>query len=233
MKKILTSVLVSSMMFLCIDAFAQFTVNAGYSNSSFKTKLDGKPIESQNYNLNGFFVEAEYNLGLFDNLSLVPGLRYKYGLSKKTTFDTLPFIGQYSLSTLFSEHYIDVPVNVKYTYPLLHNLKVFAFAGPTVSCGLASTSSIEAKVKVADKDLNKMIKEELDKLGNDSKRNNYGKDGIYSRFDVMLGLGLGVEVLDMIQIKTGYDFGLLNRISGTKEMSAHRNQFYIGVGYMF
>ena len=44
-----------------------------------------------------------------------------------------------------NEHYLDIPVNVKYGYDVLPSkLKIFAFAGPVFSFGLSSVTSASA-----------------------------------------------------------------------------------------
>ena len=48
----------------------------------------------------------------------------------------------------------------------------------------------------------------------------------------MLGGGVGLQVVRFLDIKVGYDYGLVNRLKGTlaENATANRGQFYVGVG---
>ena len=54
----------------------------------------------------------------------------------------------------------------------------------------------------------------------------------YGRFDFMLGLGILCNV-ENIRFRLGYDYGLVNRVSGVDDETLHRGRFQIGIGYMF
>ena len=67
-----------------------------------------------------------------------------------------------------------------------------------------------------------------------------GQSGVYKRykmFDLKLALGLGVTVSEKVDIKVGYNIGLLNRIvhkiDDYAKYSAHSNVLYFGVAYNF
>ena len=59
----------------------------------------------------------------------------------------------------------------------------------------------------------------------------------YNMFDIKVALGIGVTIMENIDIKFGYNIGLLNR-SFIKEQdstkyTANSNVMYFGVGYNF
>ena len=94
-------------------------------------------------------------------------------------------------------------------------MKLSAFAGPVLSCGLSSV----AKVSIDD---------------NTTKASNYGDESVYGRFDVKLGLGIGAAFMEKFNAKIGYNVGLLNRYTGNlDDLSFRTGVFYVGVGINF
>lgn len=47
----------------------------------------------------------------------------------------------------------------------------------------------------------------------------------------MLGAGVGVDLLEKLRVKFGYDWGLLNR--GDDSIKLHRQQLKLGVAWIF
>ena len=56
-----------------------------------------------------------------------------------------------------------------------------------------------------------------------------------SRFDVMIGGGVGIDLFKFLTVKAGYDYGLLNRLKGdaAQTSSLNRSQFYVALGINF
>lgn len=104
-------------------------------------------------------------------------------------------------------HYFNVPVKAKYSFPLDNQFSFFALAGPTFALGLSATFK-ENGVSV---DL---------------------YDDTLKRFDIKLGIGAGVCFNDLIELRFGYDWGLLNQsqLSGT---TGHIQYLHIGLAYKF
>ena len=119
------------------------------------------------------------------------------------------------------EMYLSIPVTANYAYAVNKDVRVFAFAGPSLAIGLSSKTDVTAAV-----------------LGQSSTTNvdNYGKDDegncSYNRTNLYLGAGLGVDLMNMVRVSLGYDFGLLNR-SAVDKTTLKQNQFRIGVAYLF
>jgi opacity protein-like surface antigen len=214
MKKIYF-ILSAAMMFFAINANAQFGVGVGYNLLNNITRIGG---ESDDESLNGFFIEGTYDLNLLEvkwgSLGLQPGVRYTFG-GETDTEETAGIKSKASLT----EHYLDIPVNVKYSYEILPSkLKAYAFAGPVFSFGLASTLSASIEDNVI-------------------KTNNY-EDSEYGRFDLKLGIGAGVTLAEKLNVKLGYNIGMLNRYTGEQlskehKFSTHTGVFFIGVGFNF
>lgn len=214
MKKIYLTVLAFAAMFFAVDAYAQLGVGVGYNLLNTTQKLAD---ESDDDSLNGFYVEATYDFNFLQakwgSLGIQPGLRYSF--AGETESEKMPGL---TTRASLTEHYLDIPVNVKYSYDIMPStLKAYAFAGPVFSCGLASS----LKVKANDDDI---------------KTNNY-KDTEYGRFDIKLGLGAGVTLMEKFDVKLGYNIGLLNRYTGEQidnfKYKTHTGVFYVGVGFNF
>jgi hypothetical protein len=214
MKKIYF-ILIAAALFLAVDANAQIGVGLGYNLLTTTTTMAD---ESEDDSLNGFYLEATYDFNFLNknwgSLGLQPGIRYTFG--GETEADEI--LGVKARASL-AEHYLDVPVNVKYSYDAIPSkLKVHAFAGPVFSFGLASALSVSGDDNVV-------------------KTNNY-KDTEYGRFDIKFGIGAGVTVAEKLNVKLGYNIGMLNRYTGEQiskdhKYKTHTGVFYLGVGFNF
>lgn len=214
MKKIYL-IIVAAAMFMATNVNAQVGVGVGYN---LLTTNSSVADESDNDSLNGFYLEATYDFNFlaekWGSLGLQPGLRYTFaGESEQEEI-----MGVKTKASL-AEHYLDIPVNVKYGYDIMPSkLKVYAFAGPVFSFGLASTLKAGIDESIV-------------------KTNNY-KDTEYGRFDIKLGLGAGVTLAEKLNVKLGYNIGMLNRYTGEQvskdlKYKTKTGVFYVGVGFNF
>ncbi len=214
MKKIYF-ILVAAALFFALDANAQVAVGVGYNLLNTTATMGD---DSDDDSLNGFYAEMTYDFSLlkknWGNLGLQPGVRYTFAGESDSEE-----VAGVKTKTSLSEHYIDVPVNVKYSYEIKPDaFKVYAFAGPVFSLGLASN----LKAGVGDSSV---------------KTDNY-KDSEYGRFDLKFGLGAGVTLAQKFNVKLGYNIGMLNRYTGEQlggdlNYKTHTGAFYVGVGYNF
>ncbi|MBR5034092.1 MAG: PorT family protein [Bacteroidales bacterium] len=162
---------------------------------------------------NGFYAGFGYTAEITTGLSLNPGIYYEFltGAGNFTGFDVLQ--GAYQGKT--TEHYVNVPLHLSYGINFAPSFKLFVYGGPTATIGIASNS------KGATLD--------------DSKSNYANED--YSRFDIMAGGGIGVELMNRVRLNFGYDFGLLDRDNGTniagKEIALKRNRLVAGAAFVF
>jgi hypothetical protein len=210
MKKIYFILAVAAAVLFATEASAQIGVGLGYNLYNSVQKEAGQKNGNE---LNGFYVEATYDINflekLWGNLGVQPGLRFSYA----GVHDSAELLGVLTKSS-WAETYLDIPVFVKYSQDF-RSLGFFAFAGPVFSCGLSSHS----KTSVKD------ISTEIDV---------YEGDPEYGRFDLKLGVGVGVTGLDKFNVKIGYNFGMLNRYTGNlRDLSYRTGVFYVGVGYSF
>ena len=213
MKKIYF-ILVVAVMFIATDVKAQFGVGVGYNLLNTTTTIAD---ESEDDSLNGFYIEATYGFNLLNGnwgtLGIEPGLRYTFG--GETEHEEIFGI---KTRASFTEHYLDIPVHVKYGIEIIPSaLNIHAFAGPVFSVGLAST----LKATAGDTTV---------------KTNNY-EDSNYGRFDLKIGVGAGVTIAERVNVKVGYNFGMLNRYTGEQvkdfKYKTNTGVFYVGAGFNF
>lgn len=218
MKKFMTSLIAAAMLLVGTDAFAQFSASVGYSHSRTAFRAIGLNVAKAN--MDGFYGGVTYNIpiaqGSIGSFGIAPGIYASYMMKPKTNL--------FVVKGDISESYLSVPVDFNFSIPVSDGLKFIVFAGPTLSVGMTSNVKVTA---VGDKDLSESM------IGT----NNDLYDGVlaqklgYDRFDLLFGGGVGVDVEDMIRLTVGYDSGLLNRGGSTLEI--HRNQFHIGLAYLF
>ena len=99
------------------------------------------------------------------------------------------------------------PIDINYCIPVNDNLNLSLFAGPTFYYGLFSKET--------------GVNPPYDYFENDSKR-----------FDISLGGGFWLDIMEHIRFKVGYKFGLMNtsKIAGITDRT---NFLSIAVGYVF
>ncbi len=211
MKKVLFTAVSALLMLTCADAFAQFSIGAGFTNSALKEKA-GDVKETTK--ANGLYVGVDYTLNLTEHLGIVPGVEWVYVMDKEVkNLDAI--VTNITGEAKFKEHYVNIPVDVTYGINL-KDLRIYAFAGPTFSFNLSSKT-----------------KGTLTAFGKEKPATYDTKDifGTYNAFDLMLGAGVGVDLLEKLRVKFGYDWGLLNR--GDDSIKLHRQQLKLGVAWIF
>lgn len=235
MKKIYFAIAALVAMLFATEANAQLTVGAGYNHEVMTEKVLG---DSESEGLDGFYLEATYDLDFLDEywgmLALQPGVKFSYAAE----IESEEFMGMTMKST-FAETYFNIPVLLKYSYPI-GDLKLSAFAGPVLSLGLTSSAKLtvrgdDGKYTTKYNLYNGKTTTQGDDLGLDSSLDSTISD--YGRFDLKLGLGIGATIADVIGVKLGYDIGLLNKYTGEQyegeTYKVHTGVFYVGVGISF
>lgn len=219
MKRIITLTLIAAALLCGQKTYAQFTAGAGYINSreyvrSFNSE-NKKTVSKTPYN--GFYVGLDYNIKLGkSNWGISPGAYFEMLFNSSTSS---------SVKTTHREGFLNIPVYVNYNFYVLNDVRGFVYLGPGFNCGLFGR----------DKSTSKDSKGNVSVLYND---NIYDKDIIndvqYSRFDMNVGAGVGLDFMGMARLTIGYDFGVLNRFRGSADKYAyHRDQLHVGVAYIF
>ena len=212
MKKILTTLLAASMMLAGTSVFAQnLAVEAGFGLSSTRFNYT---LGSTTADLYGGTLGLSYEIPVVEGtIGFAPGIQ----VGSFTGGDVnLPFnLGKAS----FNESYLAVPLDLNLHLPISEDMKFLIVAGPTLDLGLTSRAKLKdtsAEYDIYDGALGDMTK--------------------YNRFDVLIGGGLGLDVMDAVRFTVRYDYGLINRNGGNLTsgfLKVHRSQLKLGVGFLF
>jgi len=218
MKKIFSTIAILAVA--ASSAFAQISVGAGYVGENAKTTYSG---ESTTAKFNGFYVGGDYNIDLGMGFGVAPGLYFRHVTNKTTGGGTTTIFGVNVGATgdiTTKENYLSLPVNFNYGLNLTDGLKLSVYAGPTFDLGLSSKTTYTGTVTVGDSQ------------SKSTTSDNYGDNSKYKRFDVLLGGGVALDIVDMIRVSAGYNWGLLNR-SSASDVTLKRSGFHVGVAYLF
>lgn len=210
-----------------IEASAQFGVNISYMNSN------ARPVQwsDAKNQTNGFTVGIDNELKLIGNfLSIQPGLYYQHLLASE---DIVDLGSQLYAKNTYSDYFLAIPLHVKLGFNILPNkmLRVYVFAGPTFEIGLKSADklSIAGEGEISYNYYTGKFSSSSDEI-NDIVSGLFPDQEVYGRFDVMVGGGVGIQVIRFLDIKVGYDYGLVNRYRKEVDKTVNRGQFYVGVG---
>lgn len=212
-----------------IEASAQFGVNISYMNSNARP-TQWSDAKNQT---NGFTVGIDNELKLIGNfLSIQPGLYYQHLLASDDIVDLGSKL--YAKNT-YSDYFLAIPLHVKLGFNILPNkmLRLYVFAGPTFEIGLKSADKLsiaeigEISYNYYTGKLSSSSDEITDIVASSGL---FPDQKVYGRFDVMVGGGVGIQVIRFLDIKVGYDYGLVNRYRKEVDKTVNRGQFYVGVG---
>ncbi len=213
-------------------------IEIGYLNSTYRTKAASGEVTKSDP-MSGFYVGLVKDLRLFAGLSIQPGLYYSYlNTAEKEE------IPSFNLSSSYTEHGLNLPIHIKYTFDIVPAFGVYVFAGPTLSLGLAANTKISftgealGNTMTFDARYNSYTgkiksenipEESLDQI------DRYLPQTRMNRFDVLMGGGIGLNLVKFVTVKGGFDYGLLNRFNEDMADAGtlNRMQFYISVGVMF
>ena len=220
----------------------------GYVNSQYYTLDKATDDKTSSDLLNGF------TIGLTKDFTLLPhalyfqtGLNYIYQNDSRNENYKIPLTDM-SLRIVGDreEHHLGIPLRLKYDIHVVDNIGLTFDAGPTLLMGLSSKYQYKTRLSegvVTSVDYN-LYNGKVKSNGNDSGDFNLEKwmndSGMYpkgrlGRFDVMLGASVGAHFFHILEVRLGYDYGLLNRYR--KEVadmfSMHRGQFTLSAGIRF
>ena len=232
MKKIYF-ILAAAAMFLAVEANAQLGVGVGYNHINTVQKMAD---ESDDESLDGFYIEATYDLNFLDanwgSLGLQPALRYTFGGDSESE-EILGVNTRVSIA----EHYLDIPVRIKFAMDVMPNLRAFVYAGPTLDFGLSS--KYQCRARLSDDQVGKYTynyysgKNKVSTIPGFEASN---PSSVYRRFDVDMGFAIGAEIYDIATVKLGLDWGLINKNKNRNiadYLITNRNTFYLGLGVRF
>lgn len=226
-------------IFLTFDMSAGNGVEIGYLHSSYRTNLNSDEMKTASP-MSGFQVGLMKDMNIVAGLSLQSGLTYSYLNSAEK--EEVPM---FNITGSYTEHMLNIPIQVKYTFDIIPAFGVYVFAGPTLSLGLAATTKLSVSGSIAGNTLEGNLKYNAytNKLKSDNIPDEYvnlvnqylPQDRVMNRFDVLMGGGVGVNIIKFVTVKGGFDYGLLNRLKGDLANAGklNRMQYYISVGLTF
>lgn len=222
------------------SAQAQLGVDVSYLNSRYSSKTSAGIKTTAP--MNGFGIGVNYNFDIVAGLSLRPGLRYAYLTDSRDQSVALDVLGNFSVKERHLEHYLEIPVQLAYTFHIVKGVDFSVFTGPVLSLGLANYFKTDVNGSILGININgdmkydnytgKIASSNIDDSVLDNVNDALGHDNVYNRFDLQYGLGVGFRLFDFVEIRGGYDWGLLNRIE-SDDVYTRRDAFYVTVGIRF
>ncbi len=193
------------MVFCCMTASAQLFVTAAYCNEQVLTyEKNGDSFDKYSQPFNGFQIGVGYNFNFSSRLYLETSLRYEYDYYQSGMV--------YPYKSYEYESYVTLPVHFGIRIELSNEINLLLGIGPQFSCGISSYDVTEtATIKT-------------------TKTDNYGEGG-YSRFDMSMGLRIGVELCERFRLTTGWEYGILDRIEGVNR--EHSSIVNTSLTYLF
>lgn len=198
-------ILVILSLFIGSTAFGQVAIEGGYVRSTLFLS------EGDNVGVNNFYGGVTYNIGFKSSaFMLEPGIFFQYG--KKNDIFTHSFSDDSEVSEKLTQTYLTIPIMLNYGVNVGQSVVRF-YAGPTVFAKLSG------KVKSTYEDSNSSTSDSWD-------ADEYCVDG-----GMMLGAGIGFELIDRIRIKVGYDYDIFNHEleEDDKTIDRHWGQFHVGL----
>ena len=262
MKKIFLVAFSAFMLIMSLDVSAQsrrphrvvspaahgFGVTFGYVHSSYRTTDWATDEVETSAGLDGFAA------GLTKDFRLIPGVLYfQTGVNyiyqndarnenvTAAGFDTgIRVVGDRT------EHYLSIPIRLKYTLPITDRIGLGLDFGPTLLGGLSS--KMKYRTRFADGEVSSLTyniyKGEVKTADLPGGNWNLGEwvnetgmlpEGALRRFDVMLGTSIGADFFEVLEVRLGYDWGLINRYKKeiAQDLKMRRGQFNLSLAVRF
>lgn len=223
-------------------------IDFGYIHSSYRTTDWATDEVETSAGLDGF------KIGLTKDFRLIPetlyfqlGLNYIYqNDARNENISVQGFDKGLRIVGDRTEHFVALPVRLKYTYGITDLIGISIDAGPTLMMGLSSKMKYRTRFEDGESTAvtYNIYRGEMDTSLNTGDKfdledwmNNTGMlpEGRLKRFDVMLGASVGADFYDMLEVRIGYDWGLINRYRKdlSDDLKMRRGQFTLSVGVRF
>ncbi len=221
MKKLLV---IAVALLLGMQAKAQFIFNGGYLHQTEQTVIteNGADIKASDLQ-DGFYAGAKYRINLdsiTEGLSLNPGANVSFLFGRHNAIDMKDMLDDHAVMNQIA---FNAPLHIQYLFEVTPDFKLEAWAGPTFQLGIYD--------RVIDNDNNPTLIYNRFKAV-ETTGIIYRSMAPLNRINLLLGLGLGVEVSELIHINVGYDFGLFN-LSTATNTKVTRGLLRVGLGYNF
>lgn len=222
-----------------------FGLTFGYVHSSYRTTDWATDEVETSAGLDGF------KAGVTKDFTLIPGaLYFQTGLEYLYQNDARnETVGLESLPVRIvgdrTEHFLDLPIRIKYNFPITDRIGLSLDAGPVLMMGLSSR--MKYRTRISDEQTSavtyNLYKAEMKTSGSSSSfdldawmtESGMLPEDRLRRFDVLLGASIGADFFRMLEVRLGYDWGLINRYKGevADDLKMRRGQFTLSVGVRF
>lgn len=213
-------------------------VSFGYVHSAYRVSDWATDDVRKSDGLDGFNIGVTKDFSIYEHmLFLQPGIVYTYlNDSRNMSEAGVRVVGDWN------EHYISIPIKLKYDVPVTDDLCVFAMAGPTLVAGVSSSMKYRARIgDSANAALSYNVYSGKvrtnDAMSEPLKTFISGQlpGSRYRRADLQLGLSAGVRFSEFLEGQIGYDWGVGNKYKDEtlEDLKMRRQQFYITVGVRF
>ncbi len=221
-----------------VSASAQPGIEAGYLNTQYRNRYIASDELLSKSSMNGFFVGASDDIKFFAGLGLHTGLYYNY--SKDATNTDAG--GLFSMSGTREDHELSIPVHLKFSFDVVPEVKIFVYGGPSLYFGLVS----DVKYSLKDASGNSMGYVSYNyysgkvRTGNmdesaESSVGQYLPSERHDWFNVTMDAGIGVQFIDLFEIRFGYGWGLVNLYKNDyeSELYCRKNVLQLSAGFRF
>lgn len=211
-------------------------VSFDYTHSAYRISDWAADDTRTHAGLDGFRIGVTQDFTLiYETLYLQTGAKFTY-LNDNRNRE----IGNFKVVGDWNECYLSIPLMIKYKFQLTREIGLFAQAGPTIDMGLLSREKYRTRTGEG-----KNVAYEWRYFSGKSKGEGMPdlveeavKPSITNKlrpFDVMFGGSVGALFFDMLEVKLGYDWGVINKFKGETfdDVKMRRQQFYLGVGVRF
>lgn len=255
MKKFFYAIVAVFMLAGASDAFAQRGGYAGPHHHHYQSPAEGLGLHfgyvHSFYRISDKFsddIESAqgmdgFHVGMTKDFTLLPyalyiqtGLDYVYQMDKPDVSK----IGSLKIIAKGQDHRINIPLKLKYEYPVTPAISAFAQVGPTFSFGVASNLKYRARTDNGNAYVSYNYFTGKLKAGGEAGvmeefLESQTPDAKYRRFDTMLGGAVGAKFFNIIEASIGYDWGLVNQYRGAlaDELKMRRQQLYVTVAVRF
>ena len=207
--------IVAMLLIIGTFAHAQVSVGAGYVNAVYTNGVYFNNVASDRV-YNGFYAGIGYSFPLVAGVSLTPGVYFE-SISSSLVTD----LSAFTTYSDCSQRFLNIPLNFSYDINISPGFCILVYAGPTASLGLSSVDKSYTHFEFEDYDSEEIVTRSFD-------------NGDLKRFDVKVGGGLGIKVMNHVCITVGYNWGLLDpRNYKLEKEPFKRNQLVAGVSYLF
>ena len=203
MKQLIRISFIIAAILSSLDAAAQIGVNVGYLSTNNVNTASAVGGTDNTLANSGFYAGITYQ----SNIPKRDKWFYETGMNYS-------YFGGSIGDMKIDYHYLNIPFRVKFKHSLGSSpVGLFAFAGPLFSIGISAKE---------------------DHTGNPYLSNPvvsmYGS--VLNRFDIKLGGGIGLELFNHLDIRAGYDFGIID-VSCKENHETRISYLYLGFGFNF